>query len=73
MKNLTFEGALVRLEQIAELLEGGSKSLEESLELFQESAELVKYCQQQLDEAEKKIQLLTKNDSGFSTTTTDTE
>ena len=73
MKNLTFEGALVRLEQIAELLEGGSKSLEESLELFQESAELVNYCQQQLDEAEKKIQLLIKNDSGFSTTTTDIE
>ncbi|HNS74405.1 MAG TPA: exodeoxyribonuclease VII small subunit [bacterium] len=60
-----FEAAMARLEEIAALLEEGSAPLEESLQLFEESNELLAFCIARLDEAEKKIQLLSKTAEGF--------
>ena len=59
-----FESALEDLEQVVELLESGELSLEDSLAAFEKGVGLVKYCNQKLNEVEKKIELLVKDKEG---------
>jgi exodeoxyribonuclease VII small subunit len=59
-----FEEALSKLEGIVERLEQGDISLEESLKLFEEGVRLSRFCSQKLDEAEKKVEILLKDDEG---------
>ncbi|WP_241087431.1 exodeoxyribonuclease VII small subunit [Candidatus Vondammii sp. HM_W22] len=54
----SFEEALTELETLAETLEQGDLSLEESLKSFERGVELTRTCQQALKEAEQKIQVL---------------
>ena len=63
-KNISFEDALARLEQIVAQIEGGEVSLEESIEKYAEGIKLIKQCRSILDSAEKKIQILAKADDG---------
>ncbi|HLS90724.1 MAG TPA: exodeoxyribonuclease VII small subunit [Limnochordia bacterium] len=63
-KELTFEEAFARLEQIVRQLEGGEVNLEESLRLFEEGVRLSRYCAQQLDAAEGKIVRLIEKPDG---------
>ena len=58
MKDMTFEQAMERLEQIVSLLEGGKCTLDESMKLFEEGTALTTFCSQSLKEAEQKIQTL---------------
>lgn len=53
-----FETSLVTLEQIVGQLESGELSLERSLELFEEGVGLARRCQSQLQDAERKVELL---------------
>lgn len=62
--NLTFEGASARLEQIVKMLEQGNSSLEESLQLYEEGVMLVRFCNDSLDNAEKKIRMLVSDSNG---------
>ncbi len=64
-KKLSFEEALSRLEEVIGLLENNRCELEESLSLFQEGMELVKFCRGKLAEAEKKISILVKEAGEF--------
>ncbi|MBI4247664.1 MAG: exodeoxyribonuclease VII small subunit [Candidatus Rokubacteria bacterium] len=64
MTDLKFEDCLSRLEQIVTALEGGNLSLEESLKVFEEGIQLARHCARYLDEAERRIELLTKDDTG---------
>ena len=57
-EEITFEEASQKLEQIVKLLEDPSTSLDKSLELYAEGVELIKICNQKLDEAEQKITTL---------------
>lgn len=59
-KNVKFEDALKRLEKIVEKLETGDASLDESLSLYEEGISLFRGCQSKLDEAKKKVEVLTK-------------
>ena len=59
-----FEIALEELEKVVESLESGDLSLEASLQAFEEGVGLVKYCNQKLTEAERKIELLVKDKNG---------
>ena len=63
-RNMTFEEAIARLEEIVRALESGSAPLDESLALFEEGVGLVKLCNERLDGAEQKVRLLTKNPDG---------
>lgn len=63
-KQMHFEEAFKRLEQIVGNLESGDLSLEESMKLFEEGIGLTEACKTRLDDAEKKIQLLLKNSDG---------
>ncbi len=60
VKELTFEEALVRLNEIADLLENQNPTLEQALSLYEEGASLLKKSAKQLSEAEAKITILTK-------------
>ena len=60
-----FEDALNKLEKIVSQLEEGNISLEESLKLFEEGIRLSRLCNQKLDEAEKKVEILLKNKEGI--------
>lgn len=64
MSELKFEEALKKLESIVDGLEHGKVSLEDSLKKYEEGIRLAKYCSQKLKEAEKKIEILTKDTSG---------
>jgi exodeoxyribonuclease VII small subunit len=59
-----FESALEDLEQVVEQLETGELPLEDSLSAFEKGVGLVKFCQQKLDEVEKKVELLVKDKEG---------
>jgi len=59
-----FETALEDLEQVVERLETGELALEEALSAFEKGVGLVKFCNQKLDEVEKKVELLVKDKDG---------
>lgn len=59
-EELSFENAMVRLEEIVRQLERGSVPLEESLRIFEEGVSLVKLCTGKLDKCEQKISMLVK-------------
>ena len=59
-----FEESLQRLEEIVERLEDDDLELEQSLALFEEGVKLASACNLRLDEAEKKVALLLKNNEG---------
>lgn len=62
MKELTYEQAYKRLEEIVDKLENGSVPLEESMKLFEEGTKLANFCNSKLNAAEQKFtQLITEN------------
>ena len=58
VKKPSFEQAMGRLEEIVGLLERGECGLDQSLKLFEEGAKLAGQCEQLLDQAEQKVNLL---------------
>ncbi len=65
MTDLKFEDALARLEEIVHTLESGNLPLEESLKAFEEGIGLARRCAKYLEEAERRIELLTKDEAGL--------
>lgn len=61
---IKFEDALEKLENIVEQLEDGELSLEESLAIFEEGIKLSRLCSKQLDDIERKIEILIKGKDG---------
>lgn len=59
-----FEDALSKLEKIVSRLEEGNISLDESLKLFEEGIRLSRFCNQKLEEAEKRVGILLKGKNG---------
>ncbi|MCX7981498.1 MAG: exodeoxyribonuclease VII small subunit [Syntrophales bacterium] len=59
-----FEDAVRRLEEIVEIMERGDLSLEDSLKAFEEGVKLVRICTKKLEEAERKVEMLIKNEEG---------
>jgi exodeoxyribonuclease VII small subunit len=60
----TFKEAIEELEKITDSLESGELELEKSLALFERGVELIKYCQDKLDGAQAKVELLVDSLSG---------
>ena len=54
-KNASFESNMQRLEQIVRAMERGDVALDESLKLFQEGTELVRSCNELLENAQLQI------------------
>ncbi len=64
MAEIKFEKAMSRLEQIVEELEKGELDIDKSLEIFEEGIKMSRVCSKKLNEAEQKIEKLTKNQKG---------
>ncbi|MGI6650508.1 MAG: exodeoxyribonuclease VII small subunit [Limnochordia bacterium] len=58
MTELKFEEALARLEEIVRSLEQGESGLDEALVLFEEGVKLARFCNNKLDQAEAKIEIM---------------
>ena len=54
----TFESAVAELESIVSSMESGQLTLEESLASYKRGAELLKFCQETLQEAAQQVKLL---------------
>lgn len=54
-KELTYEQAMKRLEEIVTILNDGKKPLEESIKLYEESVRLAGFCNEKLENARLKI------------------
>jgi len=63
-KKLTFEASLKELEKIVRRLEDGDASLEDSLKLFEDGVRLSRECQERLNQAERRIEVLLKDENG---------
>jgi exodeoxyribonuclease VII small subunit len=64
LKVKDFESALKSLEDIVVQLEAGELTLDRSLELFEEGIRVSHFCSSKLDEAERKVEILTKTVDG---------
>ena len=63
-KKKNFETSLNDLEKIVRKLEDGDLSLEESLKLFEDGVKLSRECQERLNGAERRIEVLLKDSNG---------
>jgi exodeoxyribonuclease VII small subunit len=59
-----FETSLGSLESIVRELERGDLSLEESLKLFEDGVRLARECQDRLNQAERRIEVLLRDSDG---------
>ncbi len=64
MSEIKFEKAMSRLEKIVEELERGDLDIDKSLEIFEEGIKMSRLCSKKLNEAEAKIEKLTKDKKG---------
>ena len=64
MAKLTFENSMKRWEGIVEALERGDLALDDALKKFQEGIKLSTFCSNKLDETERKVALLLKDEEG---------
>jgi exodeoxyribonuclease VII small subunit len=55
-----FESAITELETIVKRLEDGDLALEKSLELFERGVQLSRFCHSKLEEAERRVEILTE-------------
>jgi len=60
----TFEHSFARLEKILEELNSGKTDLQDALKLYEEASGLMKFCENTLVDAEKKISMLIKTKDG---------
>ena len=63
-KGMTFEEAIRRLETVAAELEKENIELEVSLKLYEEGISLIRLCNEQLQNAERKIKILSMTQQG---------
>ena len=57
---LSFEAGLTELESVVKQLESGDLPLEKALELFEKGVQLSEACRRQLEEAETRVEILTR-------------
>ena len=64
MSDKYFEESLAELEKIATEIEKGDLGLEQAISEFEKGIKLSKECSEKLDDAEKRINILVKNENG---------
>ena len=64
MGEIKFEKAIQRLEKIVDDLEKGEMDIDKSLVIFEEGIKMSRVCSKKLNEAEAKIEKLTKDQKG---------
>ncbi len=64
MNKINFEEAIIKLENEVKRLESGNMTLDESISAFEEAVKLVRLCNQKLENAERRVRILTENTDG---------
>lgn len=59
-----FEASLAALEKVVRELERGDLPLEESLRLFEQGVKLSRECQERLNQAERRVEVLLRDTEG---------
>jgi exodeoxyribonuclease VII small subunit len=72
-KKEKFEEALQKLEAIVTQMEEGDLPLEETLKAFEDGVKLARFCANKLDEAERKVEKLMRDQAGKLQTTSFSE
>ena len=67
---MSFEQAMVELEQVVTQLDRGEVALDQSIKLYERGAALKAHCETKLREAEEKVEQLVLNANGQPTGTT---
>lgn len=67
-KQLTYDQAALELESVVDLLEKGDLPLEESIKMFEKGISLVRLCNKELDDIEKRITILVEGKDGLKET-----
>ena len=63
-KEMEFEPALKKLEDVVNKLENGDLSLEDALKAYEEGVRMADICTKRLSDAEKKVEVLMKTAAG---------
>lgn len=63
-KGINFEDTMKELEEIVQVLEKGELNLDDSIKEFEKGMKLSKEASKYLEEAEKKITILVKDNNG---------
>ncbi len=63
-EDINFEDTMAKLEEIVQALEKGDLNLDDSIKKFEEGMELSKNISTYLENAEKKINILVKDEEG---------
>lgn len=61
---MKFEDAMIKLESEVKKLESGNMTLDESIAAFEEAVKLIGVCNKQLENAERRVRLLTESGDG---------
>ena len=64
LMKINFEEAILKLENEVKKLENGNLTLDESISAFEEAVKLVRLCNEKLENAERRVRLLTENADG---------
>ena len=57
-KEITFEEAMERLNEIVHRMESGDESMEQALKSYEEGVGLIRFCTERLENAEKRVKML---------------
>jgi exodeoxyribonuclease VII small subunit len=60
----TFEAGLAELESVVKQLESGDLPLDKALALFEKGMQVSETCRKQLEEAETRVEILTRRGAG---------
>ncbi len=60
----SFEAGLAELESVVKQLESGDLPLDKALELFEKGMQVSEACRKQLEEAETRVEILTRRGGG---------
>ncbi|MDB6149436.1 MAG: exonuclease small subunit [Chthoniobacter sp.] len=60
----TFEAALGRLEELVQEMDSRTIPLQDLVTRYEEGVRLVRVCEERLQEAEKRIEIITRNAAG---------
>ena len=63
-ETMSFEAALAELERIVRGLESGQQNLDDAIAAYERGAELKRYCEARLAEAEQRVQSIVTRDDG---------
>lgn len=64
---ITFEDAMLKLEDSVARLESGSLGLSDAISEFENAIKLIKTCEEKLNDAKQRVRILTEGEDGIIT------